>query len=192
MYTLQINQKAPDFSLKATDGKFYQLDNFNEAKILIIFFSCNHCPYVLKSDADTKLIAEKYILKNVTFVAINSNSPNIYELDSYPNMIERMEQYNFPWTYLYDESQETVLKYGGLCTPHFFVFNRERKLKYTGRAVDSPKDISLVKSRDLEKAIDELLAGAEVSTPITNPIGCNIKWDGKPKHWMPEDAVPLI
>jgi hypothetical protein len=134
----------------------------------------------------------KYADKGVRFVAINSNSKNTYEEDSFPNMVKRMEEHNFPWTYLHDESQEIALKYGALRTPHFFVFNSERKLIYTGRAVDSPRDASKITVNDLERALDEQLAGRPVSVPLTNPIGCNVKWDGQDKHWMPGDACDLV
>ncbi|MCE1156448.1 MAG: thioredoxin family protein [Bacteroidales bacterium] len=190
-FTLQIGQPAPDFQLPATDGRTYRLSDFNSGT-LVIFFTCNHCPYVVGSDETTRATALKYADKEVRFVAINSNSKNTYEEDSFPNMVKRMEEHNFPWTYLHDESQEIALKYGALRTPHFFVFNSERKLIYTGRAVDSPRDASKITVNDLERALDEQLAGRPVSVPLTNPIGCNVKWDGQDKHWMPGDACDLV
>ncbi|KAB2819423.1 MAG: thioredoxin family protein [Paludibacter sp. 47-17] len=190
-FTLQIGQPAPDFQLPATDGRTYRLSDFNSGT-LVIFFTCNHCPYVVGSDETTRATALKYADKGVRFVAINSNSKNTYEEDSFPNMVKRMEEHNFPWTYLHDESQEIALKYGALRTPHFFVFNSERKLIYTGRAVDSPRDASKITVNDLERALDEQLAGRPVSVPLTNPIGCNVKWDGQDKHWMPGDACDLV
>lgn len=190
-FTLEIGQNAPDFCLPATDGKTYQLDDFT-SETLVIFFTCNHCPYVLGSDEITRKTAEKFAQRHVTFVAINSNSKNTYEEDSFPNMVKRMEENQFPWTYLYDETQEVAMQYGALRTPHFYIFNKERKLIYTGRAVDSPRDASKITSNDLERALDEHLAGKTISIPLTNPIGCNVKWDGRDKHWMPADACDLI
>ncbi|NLM25988.1 MAG: redoxin family protein, partial [Firmicutes bacterium] len=108
------------------------------------------------------------------------------------NMVKRMEEHKFPWVYLHDQSQEVALAYGALRTPHFFVFDQERKLVYTGRGVDNPRDPSKMTINDLENALDQLVAGQQVSTPITNPIGCNIKWDGKPAHWMPPEACDLV
>lgn len=191
-FTLQIGDKAPGFDLIATDGIRYKLNDFKTSKLLVVFFTCNHCPYVIGSDEDTRLVAEKYIPKGVEFVAINSNSPNTYEEDDYDHMVTRMEENNFPWVYLYDEPQEIALSYGALRTPHFYLFDKERKLIYTGRAVDNPKDTLKIGARDLERAIDEHLAGKQISVPVTNPIGCNVKWDGKDKHWMPADACDLV
>ena len=103
-----------------------------------------------------------------------------------------MDEYDFPWVYLYDETQDVAKAYGALKTPHFYLFDEGRKLVYTGRAVDNPKDSSKIEVRDLERAIDEYLAGKPISVPVTNPIGCNVKWDGEDKHWMPADACDLI
>jgi hypothetical protein len=107
-------------------------------------------------------------------------------------MVERMEQNKFPWIYLYDKSQDVARKYGALRTPHFFVFDKERKLVYTGRGVDSPRDTSKMTVNDLEIALGELTSGKQISVSVTNPIGCNIKWDGKDAHWMPPDACDLV
>jgi peroxiredoxin len=190
-FTLQIGEKAPNFRLPATNSKTYQLSDFNE-DTLVVFFTCNHCPYVIGSDEVTRKTVEKYAPKGVGFVGINSNSKNTYEEDSFPNMVKRMEEHKFPWVYLYDESQEVALAYGALRTPHFYVFDKERKLIYTGRAVDNPKDSSKITVNDLENALDEHLMGKTITTKVTNPIGCNVKWDGKEKHWMPADACDLL
>jgi hypothetical protein len=107
-------------------------------------------------------------------------------------MVERMNAHHFPWVYLYDENQEIAKKYGALKTPHFYLFDKDRTLIYCGRAVDSPRDTSKISINNLEKAIDEYLAGKKISIPLTNPIGCNIKWEGKDKHWMPDDACDLV
>lgn len=191
-FTLQIGDKAPEFNLIATDGIKYKLNDFKSSKLLVVFFTCNHCPYVIGSDEDTRAIADKYIPSGVEFVGINSNSAKTYEEDDYDHMVSRMEENEFPWVYLYDESQEIAMNYGALRTPHYYLFNEARKLIYIGRAVDNPKDTSKIQVRDLERAIDEYLAGKEISEPVTNPIGCNVKWDGKEKHWMPADACDLI
>ncbi|PLX20826.1 MAG: thioredoxin family protein [Marinilabiliales bacterium] len=190
-FTLQIGYKAPNFNLPATDGNKYKLSDFSE-KVLVVFFTCNHCPYVLGSDEITRKTVEKYAPKGVRFVAINSNSMNTYEEDSFPNMVKRMDEHKFPWLYLFDESQKIALEYGALKTPHFFVFNDTRNLIYTGRAIDSPKDPSRMTINNLENILDEHLSGNRISTPVTNPIGCNIKWDGKDAHWMPPEACDLI
>lgn len=191
-YTLQINDSAPNFKLKATDGKVYGLDDFVEADTLVVFFTCNHCPYVLGSDETTRETALKYRNKGVKFVAINSNSPNTYPEDDFEHMVERMEEKKFPWPYLYDETQEIAMKYGALKTPHFYVFNKKRKLVYTGRGVDSPRNISNMKVNDLDRVLTEITSNKEVSIQVTNPIGCNIKWEGKDAHWMPAEACDLV
>lgn len=191
-YTLQIGSQAPNFGLKATDGKFYQLSDFSGDRILVVFFTCNHCPYVLGSDELTRETVDKFQPRGVRFVAINSNSPNTYDEDSFENMVLRMNENHFPWIYLHDETQEIAQAYGALKTPHFYVFDQERRLVYTGRGVDSPRDISRMTVNDLDRALTELLAGREVSVPLTNPIGCNIKWEGKDRKWMPPEACDLV
>ena len=190
-FTLQVGAKAPKFSLPATDGKKYQLDDF-KSKYLVVFFTCNHCPYVTGSDEVTRATANKFKNRGVEFVGINSNSKNTYASDDFPHMVSRMEEYRFPWKYLYDESQEVALIYGALRTPHFYVFDENRLLVYTGRGVDNPKDASRITINDLERALEELTTGKEISVSLTNPIGCNVKWDGKEAHWMPPDACDLV
>jgi peroxiredoxin len=191
-FTLEIGDKAPDFKLPATDGNTYELSDFADADVLVVFFTCNHCPYVLGSDEVTRSTAEKFASKGVKFVAINSNSPNTYPEDDFDHMVARMEEQKFPWLYLYDESQETALAYGALRTPHFYVFNEDRELVYTGRGVDSPRDASKITVNDLDRALDEVTSGQPVSVPLTNPIGCNVKWEGKDAHWMPAEACDLV
>ena len=190
-FTLKIGEKAPSFELPGTDGNKYSLRDFKE-DTLVIFFTCNHCPYVTGSDEHTRKIAEQFIPLGVGFVGINSNSKNTYQEDDFPSMIERMSQNKFPWTYLYDESQNVALDYGALRTPHFYVFNKDRKLIYTGRSIDTPRNWKDHKETDLINALKQHLDGEIIKIPLTNPIGCNVKWDGKDKHWMPADACDLI
>jgi len=191
-FTLQLGEKAPDFRLPATDGRTYELSDFDNADVLVIFFTCNHCPYVIGSDEVTRRTAEKFAPKGVKFVGINSNSKNTYTEDDFKHMVARMKQHKFPWLYLYDEPQAAAKAYGALRTPHFFVFDKERRLIYTGRGVDNPRDTSKMKVNDLERALTEHLAGKSVTVPLTNPIGCNVKWEGKDPHWMPVDACDLV
>lgn len=191
-FTLSLGSQVLDFSLKATDSNTYSVKDFADAKALVIFFTCNHCPYVIGSDEVTRKTVERFVLEGVKFVGINSNSVNTVEADSFENMVKRMDECKFPWLYLYDETQDVAKAYGALRTPHFFVFDKERKLVYTGRAVDSPRDADGITINDLENALEELLAGKNISVPATNPIGCNVKWDGKDAHWMPTDACDLV
>jgi peroxiredoxin len=191
-FTLELGTTAPDFTLPATDGKTYGLDDFASAEVLVVFFTCNHCPYVVGSDGVTRATAEQFANKGVVFVGINSNSENTYEEDDFPHMVERMRQYKFPWTYLRDKSQDVARAYGALRTPHFFVFDKRRKLIYTGRGVDNPRDTSKMTVNDLANALSDHLSGRPVRVPKTNPIGCNVKWDGKDAHWMPPEACDLV
>jgi len=191
-FTLEIGAKAPDFALPATDGKTYKLSDFKDAKTLVIFFTCNHCPYVKGSDEVTRQTAEKYMKQGVRFVGINSNSENTHPEDSFEQMVERMKVNKFPWVYLRDKTQKVALAYGALKTPHFFVFDNNRKLVYTGRGVDNPKDTAKMTVNDLDKALAEHLAGKPVTVKLTNPIGCNVKWEGKDQHWMPPQACDLV
>ncbi|MBB65781.1 MAG: thioredoxin family protein [Waddliaceae bacterium] len=191
-FTLEISDSAPKFSLKATDGKNYELSDFAQFPILVIFFTCNHCPYVIGSDEITRKTAELFANQGVKFIAINSNSKNTYAEDSFEHMVARMEEEKFPWVYLYDESQDIARAYGALRTPHFYVFNKDRKLIYTGRAVDSPRDHTKITVNDLDRVLAEACAGNPISIPRTNPIGCNVKWEGKDAHWMPGDACDLV
>ena len=191
-FTLALGQAAPDFRLPATDGKSYALADFKDAPVLVIFFTCNHCPYVIGSDEVTRRTAEKFAARGVKFVGINSNSQHTYPEDDFPHMVARMQAQKFPWLYLHDGSQAVARAYGALRTPHFFVFAAARKLVYTGRGVDSPRDTSRMKVNDLDRALEEICAGRPVSVPVTNPIGCNVKWAGRDAHWMPPDACDLV
>jgi peroxiredoxin len=191
-FTLELGATAPEFALPATDGRTYRLADFKDAKILVVFFTCNHCPYVTGSDETTRQTALRFQPKGVRFVGINANSQNTYAEDSFPLMVERMKQHGFPWVYLHDESQDVARAYGAMRTPHFYVFDAARKLIYTGRGVDNPKDSSKVTRNDLADALEDAVAGRPIRTPKTNPLGCNVKWDGKDAHWMPADACDLV
>src|SRR5262245_44286501 len=191
-FTLQLGEKAPDFKLHATDGKSYSLSDFADAKTLVIFFTCNHCPYVLGSDEVTRQTAEKFSPQGVRFVGINANSTNTKPEDSLDHMIARMNEKKFPWLYLRDDTQEVALAYGALRSPHFYVFDQDRKLVYTGRGVDNPRETDKMTVNNLEQALEQHLAGKSVSVSLTNPIGCNVKWDGQDAHWMPAEACDLV
>lgn len=191
-FTLQLGEQARDFSLPATDGKTYSLQDFADAKVLVVFFTCNHCPYVVGSDEVTRATANKFKDQGVRFVGINSNSEKTKPEDSFEHMVKRMNEHKFPWVYLRDKSQETAKAYGALRTPHFFVFDQDRKLVYTGRGVDNPRETDKMTVNDLDNALTELLAGKPISVPLTNPIGCNVKWEGQDAHWMPPEACDLV
>ena len=189
--TLSLGDTAPDFTLPATDGREYSLSDFSDP-VLVINFTCNHCPFVTGSDEVTRATAEKFAPRGVRFVGINANSVETHPDDSFEKMVERMEEHRFPWVYLRDESQEVAWAYGALRTPHFYVFDKDRKLVYTGRGVDKPRDAGNASVNDLDRALEEHLAGKPVSQPLTNPIGCNVKWKNKDAHWMPAEACDLV
>ncbi len=191
-FTLQIGEKAPDFKLPATDGKTYSLANFAKAEILVVFFTCNHCPYVTGSDEVTRSTEEKFKSRGVVFIGINSNSEKTHENDGFSHMVDRMKEQNFPWVYARDKSQEVAKAYGALRTPHFYVFDKDRNLIYTGRGVDNPRDTSKMKVNDLERALEEHFSGKKITVPLTNPIGCNVKWEDQDAHWMPPEACDLV
>lgn len=191
-FTLQLGAQAPDFALPATDGKTYRLADFDDAGVLVISFTCNHCPCVLGSDEITRATIEKYADQGVKMVAINANWVGVHPEDSFDHMVARMAEHRFPWVYLYDEAQDVARAYGALRTPHFFVFDRQRRLVYTGRGVDQPEHPQYIEVNDLDNALAEVTAGQPVTTPLTNPIGCNVKWAHQEEHWMPLDAVNLV
>jgi peroxiredoxin len=190
-FTLPLGSKPPAFSLKGTDGAVYTPKSFSDAKVLVIFFTCNHCPYVIASDETTRATALKFEPRGVRFVAINSNTPEHYTEDSYENMVARMKKHRFPWTYLHDATQETAKAYGALRTPHFFVFDENRSLVYCGRALADPMHPAKNLRNDLEEALTDALARTKVRVPLTNPVGCTVKWKGHDPHWIPDDACDL-
>lgn len=173
---LELGQRAPDFKdLLGADGKRYSLSNFDEKPILVVIFSCNHCPYSKAYEDRMVGIQREYGAKGVQLVAINSNDDRSYPEDSYPEMVKRAKEKGFNFPYLRDEDQVVVGEYGGVCTPHVFAFDDERNLRYRGR-IDDSRDPTRVTSRDLRNALDDLLAKREVRVPDTKPFGCSIKW----------------
>ncbi len=173
--TIGLGARAPDFDLPGVDGKRYSLSSFKDKPVLAIMFWCNHCPYVKAYEDRTIAIQRDYATKGVQLVAINSNDDKAYPEDSFPEMVKRSDEKEFNFPDLRDEPQKVVEAYGGVCTPHVFVFDSARVLRYRGR-IDDSKDLSQVTTHDLRNAIDDLLRGAEVRVPDTRPFGCSIKW----------------
>lgn len=191
-FTLQLGATAPDFNLPGVDGKDYSLASFKDAKVLVVVFSCNHCPYVIGSEDRMNKFYEDYAPKGVAMVAINSNEIEGHPTDSFDHMVQRAKEKGFKFAYVRDETQEIALAYGALRTPHYYVFDAERKLRYTGRMDDNPRTPGQEKTRELRDAVDAILAGRKPDVELTNPIGCNVKWKGKERHWMPADACDLV
>jgi peroxiredoxin len=198
-FTLQIGQPPPPFDLPGVDGKRYTLDDYKCCRALVVVFSCNHCPYVIGSEDRMIRFALRYAPHDVGFVAINSNETENHPQDSFEHMVERARAKNFPFHYLRDESQDVALAYGALRTPHYFVFGRDGSnedgawtLRYTGRMDDNPRTPGAETTHELTDAVDAVLAGRRPRVEVTNPIGCNVKWKGKPHKWMPPEACDLV
>lgn len=173
---LSIGQAAPYFSLKATDSKIYSLAEFDEAKLLVVIFTANHCPYAQAYEQRICSLAELYSAQGVQFISICSNDPKGYPEDSYENMCAKSKLLGFPFPYLHDETQVTAKAYDAVCTPECFVFDSERKLRYRGRIDDNHRDATLAAHHELADAIEALLQGKEVVEPLTSALGCSIKW----------------
>lgn len=191
-FTLELGTNAPDFNLKGTDGKDYSLGSFKDATLLIVLFTCNHCPYVIGSEERMIKFYNDYKDKGVAMIGINSNETQGHPTDAFDHMVIHAKEKGFAWPYVRDESQEIALKYGALRTPHYYVFDQDRKLRYTGRMDDNPRNPGKETTHELRDAVDALLAGKKPPVEITNPIGCNVKWWGKERHWMPPEACDLV
>src|SRR3954470_3649753 len=186
-HRLKIGDAAPDFSLKGIDGKTYTLADFKDAPVLMVAFLSNHCPYSHAAETRLLPLAKEMKDRGLAVVAINPNNPSAVSVgelgyskynDSYDEMKIYAKEQGFPFPYLYDgDTQATAKAYGCLCTPHIFLFDRERKLRYVGRVDDSRfADPSTVKSPDGRNAIEALLAGKPVPVDATKPFGCATKW----------------
>ncbi len=186
--TLEIGQSAPDFNLPGVDGRYYKLTDFDKADILVVIFTCNHCPTAQAYEQRIKKLAADYKQKGVAVVAISPNDPQAVRLDelgysdlsdSLKEMKIRASDQNFNFPYLYDGDEQKVSRaYGPTSTPHVFIFDKQRKLRYVGRIDDSEKP-EQVKSHDARNAIEALVAEKEVSVERTRTFGCSIKWSDK-------------
>lgn len=173
---LKIGSALPVFRLKGIDEKVYSESSFSNKKILVVIFSCNHCPYVQAYEDRIKEIQAEYEGKGVIVIAINSNDETGYPEDSFENMKTRAKDKGFNFPYLRDDEQSVAREFDASHTPEVFVFDEERKLRYHGKIDDNWKEPDEVRSRYLKDAIEELLKGEEISVPETYSIGCTIKW----------------
>ena len=195
--TLEIGSAAPDFKLLGVDGKMYSLANFKNAKVLVIIFTCNHCPTSQAYEDRIKKIVTDYKDKGVQVVAISPNATeglSLSELgytdvsDTYEEMKYRAKDKEFNFPYLFDgETQATSEKYGPVATPHVFIFDKERKLRYQGRIDDVEKPTKTPNTQDTRAAIDDLLANREVAVKTTKVFGCSTKWKDK-SEWVKKTA----
>ena len=187
--TLALGSKAPNFQLPATDGKTYSLASFAKSKILVIVFTCNHCPTAQAYEERIIQLTKDYSTKGVAIVAIMPNDPNAVRLDelgytdmgdTYDEMKKRAKEKKFNFPYLYDgKTQSTAKAYGPVATPHVFIFDKERKLRYQGRIDDVEKPTKIPNTFDTRAALDDLLSEKEVRVPSTKVFGCSIKWGEK-------------
>ena len=187
--TLEIGQAAPEFKLPGVDGKDYSLKDFNDNNFLVIMFICNHCPTAQSYEDRMIQLVNDYKDKGVGFLAVSPNDPLSVRLDEmgYTDLGDDLEdmkiraeykKYNFP--YIYDgETQEMSRKYGPVATPHVFIFDLERKLRYTGRIDDSEIAVRPDTKHDTRNALEDLLAGKKVTAEKTKTFGCSVKWSEK-------------
>jgi len=186
---LQIGDPAPDFNLPGIDDKHYTLADFSDFPQLVVIFTCNHCPTAQAYEDKIIRMVDRYRSQGVGFVAISPNAPEAISLselgysdlgDDLNDMKIRAKEKNFNFPYLYDgETQEVSLQYGPVATPHVFVFDRERKLRYTGRIDDTEDPYVTPKTRDLTVTLDNLLADQPVEVDQTKTFGCSVKWSWK-------------
>jgi peroxiredoxin len=175
---LELGTVAPGFSLPDTvSGKILSLKEIKGKVGTVIFFICNHCPFVIHVNKELVNIANDYKGKGISFIAISSNDVVNYPQDSPELMKEVARKMNYPFPYLYDETQEVARAYDAACTPDNYLFDRDMKLVYRGQIDDSrPKNGIPVTGKDLRLALDQLLAGKEIFKEQKPSIGCNIKW----------------
>ena len=168
---------APDFSLPDPSGKIYTLNDFSDAKALLVVFMCNHCPFVIHLREALSDFAREYQQQGLAIVAINANDITNRPDDSPAMMAEEIKRAGYTFPYLFDESQQTAIAYQAACTPDFFLYNEDRKLVYRGQFDGSrPGNDVPVTGEDLRTAADALLAGQAISEEQKASMGCNIKW----------------
>ncbi len=172
---LPIGADAPAFNLMGTDETMHSLEDVKGEKGTLIIYTCNHCPYAIAYEDRLVDLANKYQPKGIGVAAISCNDADAFPTDGFKAMQVRAEEKEFPFPYLYDESQAVALEYGPMVTPHIFLFDPELKLVYRGRIDNSAKPAE-VEDRDLDKALTALINGGEITVQETTAFGCSIKW----------------
>ena len=171
----QIGDTATDFSLKGVDGKKVSMADFKDAKGFIVVFTCNHCPYAVMYEDRINDLAKMYTKKGYVLLAINPNDPEVQPKDSYELMMERAKEKGFVFPYLFDEGQKIYPQYGATKTPHVFLLDSKRVIKYIGAIDDNAQDAGAVTEKYLENAIAALEKGVKPNPETTKAIGCSIK-----------------
>lgn len=172
---LKIGDVAPDFKLRSTSGIWVSLDNYESAKGYIVVFTCNHCPWAVKYEDRLINLHNTFAPKGYPVVAINPNDPRVQSEDSFANMIERAKEKDFPFEYLMDDGQEIYPQYGATKTPHVFLLDRNRIVRYIGAIDDNAEDPAAVKEAYVAMAIGALERGEAPDPETTKAIGCTIK-----------------
>jgi peroxiredoxin len=174
---LPLGTGAPDFHLPDTSGRTVSLADFEDAKLLMVAFICNHCPFVKHVRNELAAMADEYREKGVAFVAINANDAEAYPDDSMENMQKEVQEVGYHFPYLLDATQAVAKAFDAACTPDFYLFGENRALIYRGQLDPSrPGNDIPVTGEDLRQALDTALAGGQVSPEQTPSMGCNIKW----------------
>jgi peroxiredoxin len=177
-FKLSVGDKAPYFSLPATDGKIYSLADYNQARGLVVIFTSNHCPFAQAYDQRIIDLAMRFQPHGVGFVLICSNDSEGFPEDNFENMVRKSERYGFAVPYLQDNSQSVAKAYDAACTPETYVFDDELRLTYHGSIDDNFEDPEHVECRYLEDALEALINGMLPQKSLTQVIGCSIKWRG--------------
>lgn len=175
---IPLGTKAPSFTLFNTvTNSYVSLSDVQSDTATVVAFICNHCPFVLHINEVLIAVANDYIPRGVSFIAISSNDATAYPDDSPERMTEQARKLGYPFPYLYDETQDVARAYSAACTPDFYVFDGDMKCVYRGQFDDSrPRNNTPVTGRDLRNALDAVLAGEPVAVEQMPSIGCNIKW----------------
>lgn len=178
---IPLGTKAADFVLPDTiTGKKMSLNELASDTATVIMFICNHCPFVKHVQTELVDLANDYIPKGISFIAISSNDVEKYPADAPEYMKEVANRFNFPFPYLYDETQEIARAYNAACTPDFYIFDKHLSLVYRGQLDDArPGNKIPVSGKDIRLALDQVLKGESVSDVQKPSIGCNIKWKQK-------------
>jgi peroxiredoxin len=173
-----LGTKAPPFELLDTvSGKIMTLPDFASENATVIMFICNHCPFVKHVLVELVNLANEYISRGISFVAISSNDVESYPADSPEYMKEVADRYNFPFAYLFDESQEVARSYQAACTPDFYIYDGNLELAYRGQLDSSrPGNDIPITGKDIRTALNQIMKNEPVSEPQLPSIGCNIKW----------------
>ena len=176
MQKLSIGQRAPDFNLPGVDGHAYALAAFQGQRVIVVIFTCNHCPYAQAYVNRLIALQRDFADQAVQFIAINPNDAAGYPEDSFDSMIKHAQHHQFNFPYLRDELQRVAHAYGAEYTPEAYVLNAKFAVRYIGRIDDNWQHPEKVQSHDLRAAITAVLAGKPVANPVTHAIGCTIKW----------------